>query len=232
MKTLNPKDTAILFFAHTSEEEVKHKNIENGHFLFQTLTNKTLQTIKRTGLPYFHFTEKDQKGTSFGERFTNAIEYVFTMGFEKVITIGNDSPLLKTKHLLKASKNISANKSVLGASTDGGFYLMGFHKTQFKAQDFVGMPWKTSQLQKQVYTWAINNALDICRLTVLRDIDTVKDVSTISALYAIKNTRIKKVLLKILDRLKRTVTPYTLLKISTRSLEIVCNKGSPTSLFS
>ena len=47
--------TAILVFAHSSQEELKHKKITNGTSLFDALTQQALKTVQRAGIPYFHF---------------------------------------------------------------------------------------------------------------------------------------------------------------------------------
>ena len=65
MNTSNQGKTAIIIFANSSKEELKHKAIVNGQKLFDTLTGITVQTVKKTKLPYFHFTEKEQLGNSF-----------------------------------------------------------------------------------------------------------------------------------------------------------------------
>ncbi|CAN0575163.1 unnamed protein product, partial [Ectocarpus sp. 12 AP-2014] len=67
-----------------------------GERVFETLTKETLRKVKRTKQPYFHISEKEQTGNSFGERFTNAIQTVFDKGYEHIITVGNDTPQLKT----------------------------------------------------------------------------------------------------------------------------------------
>ncbi|WP_291870636.1 DUF2064 domain-containing protein [Maribacter sp.] len=232
MEISKPKHTAIVFFAHSSEEELKHKKIHNGGLLFQSLTQKTLRTIKKSGLPYFHFTEHEQKGNSFGERFTNAVQSVFSLGYEQVITIGNDTPHLSTKNLVAAANNITAKKSVLGASTDGGFYLMGFHKTQFHLNFFKNLAWQTSQLQKQVYSWATQNSIQVLRLKVLRDIDIDKDVFTIGSLYTTHTSRINDLFAELIKIQKKVITSYVSLKTNNSSIEIYFNKGSPLFLFS
>ena len=128
--------TAILIFANSSKEEMKYKAIPKGNILFDVLTEHTLNTARKTGLPYFLMSEKEQIGSSFGERFVNAISSIFELDFDMVITIGNDTPQLKSSDIVRASKLLGAKKSVLGPSRDGGFYLMGIHKSQFDAKTF------------------------------------------------------------------------------------------------
>ncbi|WP_298505485.1 DUF2064 domain-containing protein [uncultured Maribacter sp.] len=232
MKIMKPGHTAIVFFAHSSEEELKHKKIHNGSLLFHSLTQKTLMTIKKSGLPYFHFTEHEQRGNSFGERFTNAVQSVFNLGYERVITIGNDTPHLTTKHLVTAASNITDMKSVFGASTDGGFYLMGFHKTQFQTDFFKNLPWQTTQLQRQVYSWASKENIEILKLKVLRDIDVEKDVFTIGSLYSTNTSIINALFVELLQIQKKVITIYISLKTNNSSPEIYFNKGSPSFQFS
>ena len=104
--------TAILVFANSSQEEISHKAIPKSGLLFDMLTQRTLKTVKKTKLPYFHLTEEHQVGDSFGERFTNAIQMVFTKGFEQIITIGNDTPQLRVSHILDASGHLENGKEV------------------------------------------------------------------------------------------------------------------------
>ncbi len=98
---------------NSSEEELKHKPIVNGQKLFDALTNITLKTVKKTKLPYFHFTEKEQVGASFGTRFSNAIQEIIAKGFENVIAIGNDTPKLTAATILKAEKELNKTRLFL-----------------------------------------------------------------------------------------------------------------------
>ena len=122
------------------------KSIPKGQALFDVLNNNILKTVQKSGLPYFLYTEKEQNGHSFGSRFVNAIQEVFDKGFTNIITVGNDTPQLKTSHLNTAATQLEAHKFVIGPSTDGGFYLMGLEKSQFDATAFLELPWQSSRL--------------------------------------------------------------------------------------
>ena len=171
--------TAILVFANSAKEELENKAFPNGEQLFDALTQTTLQKAKRTGLPVFHFTENEQIGSDFGERFTNSIALVFKQGYENVITIGNDTPHLKTQHLKKAAYQLALGKTVLGPSADGGFYLMGLQKLNFDADTFKNLPWQRFSLFNQISLWLKRESLEISRLPVLQDIDSEKDIKSI-----------------------------------------------------
>lgn len=107
--------TAILLFANSPEEDLNNKCIPNGNVLFSGLTKHTLSVIGQTEIPYFHFTEAEQVGNSFGERFVNAIQYIFNKGFDRVITIGNDTPQLRPADILKADRELGPNNCILGS---------------------------------------------------------------------------------------------------------------------
>lgn len=221
--------TAILVFANSSQEEVKHKPIANGEKLFESLTSKTLDTVAKSKLPYFRFSEAQQTGNTFGERFTNAIQSIFNKGFEQVITIGNDSPQLTVSHILEAEKQLNNNNFVLGPSTDGGFYLMGMKKVQFNASAFQKLDWQTATLSKQLLRLVTTAQVSVVRLETLFDIDTVRDIkSIITYAYQLPET-ILKVLLAILNtqKIKYSHTSLFYNKLHSNTYH---NKGSPVLL--
>jgi glycosyltransferase A (GT-A) superfamily protein (DUF2064 family) len=139
--TMNSQ-TAILLFTQTAQEDCKNKHFQNGVELFSILNSQTLKTVKNSQLPFFIFTEKEQKGKTFGERFTNAITQVFKKGYTQIITIGNDCPQLKSEQLIQAAENFLMSKTTIGPTIDGGFYLLAFHKSLFDKNDFLNLPWQ------------------------------------------------------------------------------------------
>jgi hypothetical protein len=127
-------------------------------------------------LTYFHISEKHQKGTSFGERFSNAVQSVFDKGFDNVITVGNDTPHLQTAHITTAAKALADGKTVIGPSLDGGFYLMGIHKADFNRENFQNLPWQKFNLLKSLLDNLQENSFPIVQLPTFRDIDSIKDI--------------------------------------------------------
>lgn len=113
--------TAILVFANSAKEDLANKGISKGEQLFNILTTATLRKAKNTGLPVFHFSDENQIGNSFGERFTNAIASVFEKGFTSVITIGNDTPHLKTQQLNILPNNWQRASPLLDHQLMAGF---------------------------------------------------------------------------------------------------------------
>ena len=222
--------TAILVFANSAKEDLANKHIPQGEQLFDVLTQTTLKKAKNSGLPVFHFSDKDQVGVTFGERFTNAIATVFDKGFSNLITIGNDTPHLKTQHLKHTAKQLALGKTVIGPSNDGGFYLLGIQKSNFDVTEFQKLPWQRFSLYHQISLWLQEESSELIKLPVLQDLDNERDLhSILSFSFDLSST----LLLLIIGLLKRTRSLFyanqnfsTLLPNS-----FLYNKGSPVVSF-
>lgn len=222
-------NTAILIFANTALEDASRKAIGNSEKLFHELNNHTIRTVQSTKLPYFHFTEDQQTGRTFGERFTNAIKDIFAQGFDNVITIGNDTPHLKTSQLVETAHKLQNEKFVLGPSKDGGFYLMGLHKSQFNEQLFVKLPWQSRTLAKKITRLLSKSKVKIVTLEVLQDIDSALDIPKILNTFK----KIARNLIKLLIVLNRTISVFTINHNRLVTLfwsQKQFNKGSPLEL--
>lgn len=228
MNSLN--STAILLFANSAKQELANKSIIRSEKLFDNLTKATLLKAKRTGLPVYHFTEKEQLGTNFGERFTNAIANVFDKGFENIIAIGNDTPHLKTHHLKYTATQLSLGKPVLGASIDGGFYLLGLQRNNFDRKGFKNLPWQKCDLYQQISLYLRKNSLGIVQLPVLQDLDNENDLKSILSFSYSLSTPLLLVILRILNLIKNLY--YTLDNFIQRyTASSNFNKGSPVVSF-
>lgn len=222
MKT---QKTALLIFANSAEKEITSKSFSS-KTLFETLNAQTLHIAKQTGLPYFHYTETQQIGYTFGERFTNAIQSVYNKGFDTVITIGNDTPHLTSKHIAKAVENLKTHDTVLGLSTDGGFYLMGLKKHHFKADAFLKLPWQTSKLNRSFTKLITSKKLKLVVLEVLNDIDSLSDIETVLKTSKTLSSIIKTLLIGFLPLNKKIATRPTV-NASVFVTPQYLNKGSP-----
>jgi glycosyltransferase A (GT-A) superfamily protein (DUF2064 family) len=219
-------NTAILIFANSAQKDAELKSFLSKDVFFE-LNNQTLKAVEKTGIPYFHISENQQIGNCFGERFTNAIESIFSKGFKNVITIGNDTPHLKTKHLFAAFHQLEKNNDVvLGPSKDGGFYLMGIQKKHFCKEVFLNLPWQTNRLNSRIIAIAKTKKLQTFFLESLTDIDKKEDISTIIASFKHIPFAILTLLLHYLFQEKRVLffNNRTYLQLfSSQNF----NKGSP-----
>lgn len=222
--------TAILVFANSAKEDLANKHIAKGEQLFDILTQTTLKKAKNTGLPVFHFSDNDQVGATFGERFTNAIASVFERGFSNIITIGNDTPHLKTQHLKHTAQQLAMGKTVIGPSNDGGFYLLGLQKSSFQAAEIQNLPWQRFSLYHQITLWLQEESFELIKLPVLQDLDNERDLKSILSFSSGLSSTI---LLLIIDLLKSNRNLYYS-KENFSTLFPNCflyNKGSPAVSF-
>jgi glycosyltransferase A (GT-A) superfamily protein (DUF2064 family) len=171
--------TAILVFAKTAGQETRDKKIPNSLELFNELNSQILNEVKKTGVPYFHVSEELQSGNTFAERFANAIQFIFDHGYQKIITVGNDSPELKASHITTALNALADEKNALGPSKDGGFYLLGIDKSCFDKDDFLRLPWQKQNLFSTIVAYFDRLGKRVVKLNYLQDIDSVIDVTLI-----------------------------------------------------
>lgn len=226
MQLVQKHTTAILVFANSSHEELKRKPIAQGHRLFDGLTEHTLHVVEKTNLPYFHFSEQEQWGTTFGERFAHAIQSIFDQGYETIITVGNDTPQLTTSHILNAHSHLQQRRFVLGPSQDGGFYLMGLHKSQFNRDQFQHFSWQTSYLIREVASFIRNNNSSIIHLEVLYDIDDTVDLKKLLCGCHRLSRKLLKAIVALLT-VQINKVRYLHVFFDALLAEILKNKGSP-----
>lgn len=226
MKKSFLRKTAILVFANSPEEELRHKSLFKATELFADLTDRTLRKVRKTGIPYFHISEKQQRGRNFGERFVNAIQGIFDLGFQYAITIGNDTPQLNTGHILQTVDLLQQGAVVLGPSNDGGFYLMGLQKSQFAMEAYKELPWQTSILRSSLIALVANNGSKVVALNTLADIDSINDLR----LLAKRTINIPFSIFKYLIKISCITLPSEVnedLYSNSFIISSLYNKGSP-----
>ncbi|WP_299312750.1 DUF2064 domain-containing protein [uncultured Aquimarina sp.] len=224
------KHIAVLIFALSQEEEIRRKPFLRNTLLQQNLTSRIHNIVKKTGLDYYIYSEQEQIGTSFGERFTNAIKDIYDKGYDAIITLGNDTPNLNTTHLSKAIDTLQQGQSVIGPSFDGGFYLMGLQKEMFDHKKFRGFSWNTSEVRQEIYTYLESYKKSIFQLSFLYDLDHFSDIISIYKTLPFLLKKLRSVLQRILQKEKKTVATLQTLQFYV-SLKTYYNKGSPSHTY-
>ena len=221
--------TAIVIFAHSAEYEATLKPFQHSKEVFESLNQRTLDLVKKTNLPYFVFTEKEQVGTTFGERFTNALTSVYNLNFDSLIVIGNDTPDLTLSQLVKAKTKLAKNEIVLGSSIDGGFYLLGIKKEHFNPELFLKLPWQSQKLNASLSKLFKVTTTKVFYLKKLLDIDSIDDIKKLINNFRKVYDDLFKVLLLFIKLNKRILFNFsknTLLLFQSKTY----NKGSPISI--
>lgn len=177
----NCNRTVVFVFALSATLEAERKplfGVGKKHVsqdFFKLLNQQTLRIANETVADVVWVNETQQKGATFGERYSNAFESLFNQGYNNVISIGNDSPNLTTAHIITAINSLSYQDIVFGPSKDGGVYLLGYSKKAFDPQRFKKISWLTGKVSNEVKNVAFQNNLSYSVLETLIDIDTKND---------------------------------------------------------
>jgi hypothetical protein len=221
----NHSNTAILLFAQTAKVDALHKPLAHNSQVMEVLNDKLLKTVNSSGFDFYHFTENEQRGVGFGNRFTNSIQDVFDKGYESVVCLGNDTPLLTVQLIREAVLALKNGNAVKGKSFDGGLYLIGLHKNKFDPAAFRALSWQSSGLAIAFHDYIASQNQELIVLEPLVDIDTEQDMADFLAGKDARSSIIK-LLLIALSRKRNYLITYTE-KSSFVSLKQTLNKGSP-----
>lgn len=174
---MQSRSTAILFFSRSARAEADEKaifrNVRKGinRPLFQELLSNTYRTARHTGLPVIWLDESQQRGNGFGERFANAFRQVYDMGYDHVISIGNDCPDLSSGILTEAARQVESSQAVLGPACDGGDYLIALSHEAFDYESFRNLPWQSAHLHQALSRSLRHAGFQPSLLAPLSDVD-------------------------------------------------------------
>lgn len=173
---LSQSHTAILVFARSAilEAQVKPLAYRRKHArqVADLMNQRIIGIARKSGMPVFLGDESIQEGNDFASRFHSAFEYVFELGYEQVIAIGNDCLDLNIKHLQDAQNLLEHTETVIGPAKDGGLYLFGMHRSTFEQLDFNVLPWQNGTLFSTLKNHLLELKLDLALLAVAKDINT------------------------------------------------------------
>ncbi len=111
-------------------------------------------------------------GRAFGDGFRG--------GYDRVVIIGSDIPDITGDIIHKAFEGLKKHDLVLGPAGDGGYYLIGMHKTAFIQANprlFNGINWGTDGVLSQTLDVAEELRLSYILLDTLNDVDRPEDLA-------------------------------------------------------
>lgn len=141
--------TAILLFTHAPAREWQNKWLVPGDAVRSrevaaTLVAHTRSVVQASGLPVRVISSDRQRGTSFGERFVNALADVFAEGYDQVIAVGNDCPQLGEVDFAAVERTLLGGRPVVGPTPKGGTYVIGLSRAHFDATRLQQLPYQTA----------------------------------------------------------------------------------------
>lgn len=125
------------------------------------------------GTEYEYF---PQAGRDLGQRMRNAFSEAFDDGLNEVVVIGSDIPDLPAEYLEQAFTALGDSDVVLGPSSDGGYYLIGFSRDSFIPEAFDNISWSTADVLEQTKEILNRQVRRTHMLPQWNDIDTAEDL--------------------------------------------------------
>ncbi len=115
-----------------------------------------------------------QVGETLGDRLIYALQSTIQRGSKSILIIGTDCPELDAQILNQGFSQLQNHDLVLGAATDGGYYLIGLQK--FIPELFMHIPWSTSEVLAKTLNIAQALGMSQFILPTLTDVDTAQDL--------------------------------------------------------
>ncbi len=115
-----------------------------------------------------------QQGKDLGERMHHAFCTAAAYGSKQSVIIGTDSPDLTYNMITDAFKRLDHTEIIIGASEDGGYYMLGMRKPDNNL--FEGMIWSTAQVYSETLQRIEARGYSVYEMEVLLDVDTAADL--------------------------------------------------------
>ena len=125
-----------------------------------------------------------QMGADLGERLTSATQWAAKQGYTKILFVGSDSPTLPISYISEALTLLNSRDTVIGPSTDGGYYLIGFSAaalTTTVPHVFEEIAWSTADVFQQTVGRIHAAEATLGLLPPWYDIDTAEDLAFLHA---------------------------------------------------
>jgi hypothetical protein len=123
-----------------------------------------------------------QAGADLGERMANAADALLLEPEDRAVLIGSDLPALRTAHIDEAFAALESNDLVLGPTTDGGYWVIGFSKRARCVFD--GIEWSTERVFQRTLASAAREGLRVHSLAMHEDLDAPHDLVRLVAAAA------------------------------------------------
>lgn len=130
-----------------------------------------------------------QNGDDLGARMFNAFEFAFRQNSDSIVMIGTDSPTFSPVCIEQAFEFLETDAdAVLGATADGGFYLIGLRV--LRKEIFNDVCWSSPQTFRQTRENIANLNLNLREITDWYDVDEPADLKRLqSELASDENAR-------------------------------------------
>lgn len=170
LPVLQPEQCAGLHWAFLRDLEKVYSTLD-AHLFISYVPDPEWEQLK-TVFPYAGFLP--QKGKDLGEKMYRAIRKVLDLGYESVVLTGADLPLMTAAHLQSGFDVLEEKDIAIGATSDGGYYLIGMKQPRrevFRVEGYGG----SSVFQRTVAA-AEEAGLSVDMALPCDDVDTPEDL--------------------------------------------------------
>ena len=180
--TLSPEQAAALYTAFLTdwcETLAKLTNVDLVIAYTPVEAHSDLQALIGDDVIYI-----PQIGADLGERLASATQWAAKQGYTKILFVGSDSPTLPISYISQAVKLLDSRDTVVGPSTDGGYYLIGFSAaavTTTVPHVFEEIAWSTAEVFQQTVTRIREAEVTLGLLSLWYDVDTAEDLAFLHA---------------------------------------------------
>ena len=162
---------------------------EKATHLYMWFLKDTVEKVKRVGVPFFicytpddkqeHFerllgeslTYVPQVGDDLGERLYHGFVKSSKMGYLSAIALASDTPDLPESILDEAVMKLKEFDSVIGPSSDGGYYLIGLKDHAVNQNLFQGINWSTETVFTETMNKIYEEKISCHSLILWDDVD-------------------------------------------------------------
>lgn len=124
-----------------------------------------------------HYVYHVQHDGGFGERLERAVEILTNHGYQQIVIIGSDCPILTLDDIRRTFDSLDSKRIVLGPDHRGGCYLIGV-QVQYRRL-ISGVRWHKNTDFQEICERL--NASQIALLPTKQDLDTLADLMLLAS---------------------------------------------------
>ena len=173
-ETMGYEEATKLYICFLKDTIAKVRQLAIPFFIYYTPENMEAEFMQLFGedLDYV-----PQSGANLGERLYNGFKVSSKIGYAAAIALASDVPDLPASILRVAVEKLSDYDSVLGPSSDGGYYLIGLKNQAVTIKLFQGINWSTETVYKETLDVIKKERITLYPLESWDDVDQITDLS-------------------------------------------------------
>ena len=170
LPVLKPEQCARLHWAFLKDLAEVYRQVD-AHLFVAYTPDANWEQLKEVLPPAGYI---PQKGNDLGEKMYRCLRKVLALGYDSVILTGADLPLMTAAHLESGFSILEEKDIAIGATPDGGYYLIGMKKPCrdiFQIEGYGG-----ATVFENTITAARNAGLTVGTALPCGDVDTPEDL--------------------------------------------------------